>query len=80
MDLAKYPMVEALIEDIRALGHATGCNTTSDQVIDGIKREFDAMGPFHFAKSRNLLVNGSGEEFAVQFMSFFNEYSGQNVY
>lgn len=53
---------------------------STDRVIRKIKGEFDSLGPYHFAKSRNLLVNNSGEEFACQFMAFFNEYSGQQVY
>lgn len=81
MDMTKYPMVETLIEDVRAAGLATGCSDiTSDQVIAGIHRGFDAQGPYHFAKNQNLLVNGSGEEFACQFMAFFNDYTGQQVY
>lgn len=52
----------------------------TDRVIEKIKGEFDALGPYHFAKSRNLLVNESGEEFACQFMAFYNEFSGQMVY
>ena len=80
VEINKYPMVEALVEDLRALGHAIGVTHTSDDVIAGIKRHFDLFGPYEFARQHNLLVNNSGEEFACQFMAFFNEYSGQQVY
>jgi hypothetical protein len=41
--------------------------------VEKVAREFDHMGPFHFCKAHNLLVNNSGEEFAVQFMGYYNE-------
>jgi len=80
MDLSKYPMVEALIEDLRAYSFMVESGMTTDAVVAKIKREFDSMGPYHFAKSRNLLVNESGEEFACQFMAFYNEFAGYQVY
>jgi len=78
--LAKYLMVEALILNIQALGEAVHQPQTTDTVIAGIKLNFDRFGPYEFARQQNLLVLGSGEEFAVQFMGFFNEYSERQVY
>lgn len=80
VEINNYPMVEALVEDLRALGQTTGTTPTSDYVISGIKRHFDLFGPYEFARQHNLLVNNSGEEFACQFMAFYNQYSGQQVY
>lgn len=80
VEISKYPMVEALVEDLRALGHATGVAPTSDEVIAGIKRHFDMFGPYEFARQHKLLVNNSGEEFACQFMAFYNKFSGQQAY
>lgn len=75
-DLLKlYPMVELLILDIRQ-----ETRNTSGEVIRWIKQMFDRQGPYVFARDRGLLVNNSGEEFAVQFMGFFNNYSGSQAY
>jgi len=70
-------MVEALVMDLRA---DTMGLTTTDQAIHDIKLVFDELGPYDYAKRFGLLVNGSGEEFATQFMSFYNAYSGTNTY
>lgn len=75
--LIKYPMVEALVTDLRA---DTMGLTTTDQAIRDIRELFDRLGPYEYAKRFGLLVNKSGEEFAVQFMSFFNAYSGSSTY
>ncbi len=74
--LAKYPMVEAQILAVRApFG-----DVTTDQAIKDIKEVFDREGPYQYAKRFGLLRNGSGEEFAVQFMSFYNAYSNTSTY
>lgn len=75
--LTAYPMVEALVTDLRA---DTMGLTTTDQAIRDIRELFDRLGPYEYAKRFGLLVNKSGEEFAVQFMSFFNAYSGSSTY
>ena len=76
MNMSRYQMVEGLIEDMRS--NERGWST--DFVISKIKREFDLKGPYSFAKTWGLLVNQSGEEFACQFMSFYNKYIGYNCY
>lgn len=78
--LSKYPLVEGLITDMIALGQATHAPVTTDSVIAKIRREFDKFGPYEFAKANGVLVNGSGEEFAIQFMSFINDITGWPVY
>lgn len=75
--LAMYPMVEKHIYDSRA---AVECSLTTDEIIASTKSQFDRLGPFEFARRHDLLVKNSGEEFAIQFMSFYNSYAGRQVY
>jgi hypothetical protein len=74
--LSRFPKVEALITDIQA----ANVGQTTDSVISDIREVFDREGPYQYAKRFGLLVNNSGEEFAVQWMSFYNEYSGSLTY
>lgn len=41
--------------------------------VDQAKRNFDFEGPYGMAKRLNLLIDGSGEEMACQFMTFINK-------
>lgn len=43
---------------------------------------FNIMGPYHAAKAFNALVDNSGEELAVQWMTYWNKHhaSGHNRY
>lgn len=75
VELADFPMVETLVLTMREDG-----DLTTDRVISTIKEDFDRLGPYHFAKREGLLINGSGEEFAVQFMGFYNDFVGYQVY
>lgn len=75
INLANFPMVEALVMDLRA-----DLLTSTDRALADIKEVFDREGPYEYAKRFGLLVNGSGETFASQFMTFWNAYSGQQVY
>ncbi len=70
-----YELVEKLVKTRMEDG-----DLSVHETILEIQTDFDRMGPYHFAKCEGLLVNGSGEEFAVQFMSFFNDYNGSQVY
>lgn len=78
--LAKYPLVERQVFDYRAEMGRHGSPQTTDQAIASMKRQFDALGPYQFAANNGLLVNGSGEEFAIQFMSFYNEQVAPGTY
>lgn len=78
--LSKYPMVERLVVDLQAAANAEHARVTTDEIIRDMRTKFDIVGPYQFAKDADLLVNGSGEEFAVQFMSFYNAYSGTSTY
>lgn len=40
--------------------------------LDKLKVIFDREGPYHTAWRFGALVNNSGEEFAIAFMSFWN--------
>jgi hypothetical protein len=73
--LELYPMVEMLILDIRQ-----DTRSSTSEVVRWIKQRFDRQGPYVFARDWGLLVNNSGEEFAVQFMSFYNNYSCSQAY
>ena len=73
--LVDYPMVETLANTM-----LEDRDLTVEQVIETIHQDFDRAGPYHFAKREGLLVNGSGEEFAVQFMGFYNTFTGRSVY
>lgn len=68
MELGTYPLLEAHVLDLQA---APGAPTT-DEVLKQIHHQFERLGPYDYAKSNGLLVNKSGEEFAVQFMSMYN--------
>lgn len=70
--LTAYPMVESLVVRMST--------TPVRQAILDIRELFDRLGPYKCAKRFGLLVDNSGEEFATQFMSFFNEYSGSSTY
>jgi len=73
--LEQFPMVETLIVDIQMEdgGYV-------DQIIDKIRKDFDSLGPFYCAKKHGVLVNESGEEFAIQWMSFYNMHRMASFY
>lgn len=48
-----------------------GCIDRYDALVD-IKRTIDEIGIYDTAKRYNVLVNDSGEEFDMQFMSAYN--------
>jgi len=41
--------------------------------IEKLQPEFDRKGPYDTAKKYGVLVNNSAEDFAIQFMSAYNE-------
>lgn len=69
MALYRFPLVEQVIEDKRAV---TGGRLTTDEAINQIWREYTLYGPYTIARDTGILVNDSGEEFAIQWMSFYN--------
>lgn len=73
--IESYPMVEAVVTDFREVH-----GLTTDRAIERVRVEFDVSGPYAFAKRHGQLVAGSGEEFAVQFMGFYNDHSGRRAY
>jgi hypothetical protein len=79
-DLSKYPLVERLVVDLQAAANAEHASTTTDEIIRDMRTKFDIVGPYQFAKDAGVLINNSGEEFAIQFMSFYNAYSGTSTY
>lgn len=61
-----FPMVEAAVVEYQAVG------LTTDKAVSTIFKGFneDAYG---FCKSIGALVNNSAEEFAMQWMNFYNK-------
>ena len=74
--MARFPKVEALITDLIC----EDVHLTTDEAVEAIREVYDREGPYEYAKRFGLLVNGSGEEFASEWMSFYNEYAGCQVY
>jgi hypothetical protein len=67
--------------DIQAEAHDYCADIpTTDEAVRDIRTYFDKLGPYEYAKAKGLLVNNSGEEFACQFMAFWNEYTHSNTY
>jgi hypothetical protein len=72
-DLESFPLLERHIMELHADSWAEdGRVPTMDSTLATIRASFDRLGPFCYAKAHNLLVNSSGEEFAIQFMSAYN--------
>jgi hypothetical protein len=40
--------------------------------LETMRLDFDFLGPFAFARNLKLLVNNSGEETALKFMTLYN--------
>ena len=62
-----YPMVEAACQQIDQ-------PWDNERKIERIAQVFLANGPYICAKVYGQLVNNSGEEFAMQFMSLYNVF------
>jgi hypothetical protein len=63
---ADYPLVEAEVVDRQAQG------LTTDQAVAAIFTEFNREGPYEFCKRTGRLLNNTAEEFAMQWMTFYN--------
>lgn len=75
VDFAGCDLLEKLVKS-----RAEDRDLSFDDIILEIKLDFDRMGPYHFAKREGLLVNGSGADFACQFMGFCNVHLGYQAY
>lgn len=69
MPLENFPLVEEIVTDMQAANPGL----TTDEALEDIRTSFDAFGPYQYAKAHGFLVNNSGEEFAIQFMSAYND-------
>lgn len=47
-------------------------NMPRTMILEKMAPEFDRLQPYGFAKKYGVLVNGSAEDFAVEFMTAFN--------
>lgn len=80
LDIESYPLVEQRITQIQADSWAEFHRIPStDSIIEAMRLEYDHLSPFWYAKKYGLLVNNSGEELAVQFMTVYN-YSHPGTY
>jgi hypothetical protein len=50
-----------------------GDSVVNDYVVEKAIAAFNCEGPFYMAKRLGLLVNNSGEDMAIEFMSFVNQ-------
>lgn len=71
--IAQFPLLERhmMICNAEFFRHNSVLRTT-DETLEAIRVQFDAFGPFMYADFNRLLRNGSGEEFALQFMAAYN--------
>lgn len=70
---AEFPLVEQQITNLQAASWGEGWQAqTTDAIIEAIRTEYDRLGPYQYAIKYDLLIHGSGEEFAIQFMSVYN--------
>jgi hypothetical protein len=69
----KAPLPELVARAMAEYLPSTKPEDIDEMAVMALADKFDRMGPFSFCKEYNLLVNGSGEEFAVAFMSYFNK-------
>ena len=73
IELASYPLVERRITEMQAEAYDQFRTfPTADELLEFMRREYDHLGPYWFAHKHGLLVNESGEELAVQFMTVYN--------
>lgn len=73
LDIEGYPLIEQRIIQIQADSWAEFHRIpTTDSIIEAMRVEYDHLSPYWYARKYGLLVNNSGEEFAVQFMTVYN--------
>ena len=70
-----YPMVEALLLELHLESGAT-----MDGLVKFIHLSYQTLGPYDFCATTLTLVNNSAEEFSIQWMEFYNKYTGSNFY
>jgi pimeloyl-ACP methyl ester carboxylesterase len=80
--IAVHTLGERLLDKVLA---RYGCPAALDaaglqSALLGIEADFDALGPYAFAKKFGVLVNNSGEEFAIAFMDAFNRHVRAGTY
>lgn len=74
--LANRPLVTQVVKAVQEYY----CGIGSVEAFERLNEEFQTQGPFAIAHRYDVLVDDSGEEFAMQFMSAANEYFGTNIY
>lgn len=66
--LPQYPLVKQIVDKMKQ-GDPDRDEWT---LVQRISLRFDSMGPYHYGKQQGVLIDGSAEEFAVQWMGFWN--------
>jgi len=64
-------LLQYAIKRWRAVFDCFSDHTDAD-VLAEMRQEFDRLQPFGFCKKYELLVDGSGEDFALQYMAAYN--------
>lgn len=64
--------VPAMVDTALKLELAEGETEVNSMHLSSLERKFNHFGPFHYCKANGLLVDNSGEEFAIQFMTYVN--------
>jgi hypothetical protein len=63
------------VDQCNLLGKATQqLHANPEQAIHLLQRKFDDEGPYYCAKSLGCLVEQSGEELAIAFMTYYNDH------
>ncbi len=61
-----------LLEKVIAAKIVLGCDDRQDALL-GIRKSIEIDGLYQFAKTYRVLVDNSAEDFAIEFMSAFND-------
>lgn len=76
VNLENFPMIEACVINIQQY-----TDLTTDQVIEAMRMSWcRSASNCASAKKNGMIVNQYAEDFAMQWMSFYNQYCGKNHY
>ena len=68
----ELPEMTEAVKTILVDGMVRDCEISFGQVLIA-KRAFDFEGPYSMARRLGLLIDGSAEDMAIEFMSFVNK-------
>lgn len=64
--------VPAMVDTALKLELGDGETEVNSTHLMQLETKFNHFGPYHYCKANGLLVDNSGEEFAIQFMTYVN--------